>query len=784
MNVLIVDDTAENVYLLETLLKGNGYKVSTAENGREALEKLKRDPAALIISDILMPKMDGFQLCRAVKADDALKNIPFIFYTATYTTEKDRDFALSLGASRFIVKPKDPGEFIGIIKEVLAENKTGLLQPGDITIENEVEYLKEHQARLIKKLEDKITQLERSEERYRSLIACAADAIVTLDESGRITSWNETAERLFGYEPDEIIGKHFSLLAPGEIRSDQDAIGMRLKEQKVPWRLEAVGISKRHDSIPVGISFSLMKDHHGKVLGFSAIIRDMTEQKKEEQFVQSIFQSMGEGLAVIDRDFRIITANHAYSELAGLSPEEVKGRVCYEVSHHHSRPCGEAGSECPVSATFKTGRPFSVIHRHEGSDHEPATLEVRSYPLKDRSGEIDLVIEIVRDISSQKKLEAQLLQSQKMESIGRLAGGVAHDFNNILTAIIGYGNIARSKAQSDDPLRMVLDRILEAANRAASLTHSLLAFSRKQVMNLRPVNLNEIINRVEKFLRRIIGEDIELRTALQPEALMVKADTGQIEQILMNLGTNARDAMPDGGTFTIETDTVVVDDEYIAAYDDVKAGTYAVVSVSDTGTGMDEATRKRIFEPFFTTKEVGRGTGLGLSIIYGIVQQHNGFINVYSEPEHGTTFKIYLPIEHRAAVEERTRPKKTPVGGTETILLGEDDVNVRELSRHVLTGFGYTVITAENGEDAVRKFTEHQGDIQLLILDVIMPGKTGGEVYQLIRKMRPDIKALFVSGYTADAVHIQRLLAEGMDFIQKPIAPMAFLEKVREVLDR
>ncbi len=280
MKVLIVDDAPDNLYLLETLLKGYGYEVSAAVNGREALEKLKREPAALIIADILMPKMDGFQLCRAVKADDALKNIPFIFYTATYTTEKDRDFALSLGASRFIVKPTDPGLFIDIIKEVLAEKETGLLKPGHVTIENETEYLREHQARLIKKLEDKIVELERSEERCRSLIAGAADAIVTLDESGKITSWNETAGSLFGYESDEVMGKPFSLLVPGEIHTEPDVLSARLKERRLPWRLVAAGKSKRHDLIPVGISFSLMKDRRGKVLGFSAIIREITERRQ------------------------------------------------------------------------------------------------------------------------------------------------------------------------------------------------------------------------------------------------------------------------------------------------------------------------------------------------------------------------------------------------------------------------------------------------------------------------------------------------------------------------
>ncbi len=401
-----------------------------------------------------------------------------------------------------------------------------------------------------------------------------------------------------------------------------------------------------------------------------------------------------------------------------------------------------------------------------------------------RDGKARYLAGFTMDITERRKLEDQLLHSQKMEAIGRLAGGIAHDFNNILTAIIGYACIAQMKMTTDDPVRANVDHIVESANRAAALTQSLLAFSRKQLMNLRPVDLNEIIGRVEKFLRRIIGEDVELKTVAKPGTLTVNADSGQIEQVLLNLATNAQDAMPKGGVFTIETDTVVVDAEYIRVHGFGKPGLHAVVIISDTGEGMDETTRKRIFEPFFTTKDMGRGTGLGLSIVYGIVQQHNGFVNVYSEPGKGTNFKIYLPIVQTPVEADRALDIPASVGGSETILLAEDDEKVRELSRQVLQGSGYTVIIAGDGEEAVRKFLEQKDRIRLAILDVVMPTLTGGAAYQEMKKIRPNIKALFISGYTADAVHIQRLLAEGMDFIQKPVAPTDFLKKVREVLDK
>jgi CheY-like chemotaxis protein len=369
--------------------------------------------------------------------------------------------------------------------------------------------------------------------------------------------------------------------------------------------------------------------------------------------------------------------------------------------------------------------------------------------------------------------------------VGQLAGGIAHDFNNILTAIIGYGNLLLMKLKGDDPLRAYADQILASSERAASVTHSLLAFSRKQIINPKPVRVNDIITRVGKLLARLIGEDVDLGLRLTDLDTTVIADSGQIEQMLMNLATNARDAMPEGGHLSVETDFAELDQTYITTHGYGALGTYLVVSVSDTGVGMDEATRERVFEPFFTTKEVGRGTGLGLSIVYGIVKQHGGYINCYSERGKGTTFKIYLPLltsgtADRAASAEFAPPK----GGTETVLVAEDDKEVRTLVTNILTEFGYTVIEAADGDDAVRQFMDHRETIQLLIIDVIMPRISGKEVYTRIGQVRPGIKALFTSGYTADIVHKKGILEEGTDFITKPIIPQELLMKVREILNR
>ena len=391
--------------------------------------------------------------------------------------------------------------------------------------------------------------------------------------------------------------------------------------------------------------------------------------------------------------------------------------------------------------------------------------------------------DIQRETEEKKSLHAQLLHSQKMEAVGTLAGGIAHDFNNILTAIIGYGNVMRMKLKDTDPHREYLDHILAAAERAAGLTHSLLAFSRKQIINPQPVALNEIITRVQKLLARLIGEDIELRIDLCNPGPTILADSGQLEQLLMNLATNARDAMPSGGCFTLATELANIDEQYTSHHGYGEAGEYAVVSVSDTGMGMDEQIRARIFEPFFTTKETGKGTGLGLSIVYGIVKAQKGYINCYSEPGKGTTFKIYLPLIHGQAGIGDAAEIRHPQGGRETILVAEDNEEVRKLTVNILGEFGYTVIEALDGDDAVKKFMENRGAVNLLLFDIIMPHKNGKDAFDEIRKIRPDIKAIFTSGYTADIVRQRGFLDEGLTLLTKPLSPRDLLTKIREVLD-
>ncbi len=388
-----------------------------------------------------------------------------------------------------------------------------------------------------------------------------------------------------------------------------------------------------------------------------------------------------------------------------------------------------------------------------------------------------------RDITERKHLENQLMHAQKMEAVGELAGGVAHDFNNILTAIIGYGNLLKMKLDAADPLHAYVEHILTSSEKAANLTQSLLAFSRKQVINPKPLNLNGVVEKTEKLLSRLIGEDIRLQTLFHNRDLIIMADSMQMEQILMNLVTNARDAMPQGGNLVIETRAVYLDDEFVRKHAGEKSGMYALISVSDSGVGMDKNLKERIFEPFFTTKEVGKGTGLGLAIVYGIIKQHDGFIEIESELGKGTTFRILLPLIAET-VEELKSPDYIQVKrGSETLLLVEDDMMVRELNRDVLQKFGYTVIVAQDGEEALLRYQENKGRIQMLLLDVILPKKNGKEVYDAIMAQEPGLKTLFMSGYTDDLLHKKGVLDKGISFIPKPVSPMRLLQKVREVLD-
>lgn len=503
-------------------------------------------------------------------------------------------------------------------------------------------------------------------------------------------------------------------------------------------------------------------------------------RESEERF-RATFSQAAVGIAHVATDGRWLLVNQKLCDIVGYTHAELLERTFQDITFPDDLGADLEYVRQMLANEIQT---YSLEKRYIRKDGSLVWINLTVSLVRNSSGRPQYFISIVEDISERKRLEAQLLHSQKLEAIGQLVGGIAHDFNNILTGVIGFAGLMQMRLKKDDPMMENVEQILEAAGRGASLTRSLLVFGRKQVIHLAPVNLNEIIGKVDKLLSRLIGEDIELRVATSKKDLMIMADSVQIEQILINLATNARDAMADGGVLTIETGHEKLDNEFIRIHGYGEAGDYALISVSDTGHGMDEKVIERVFEPFFTTKKTGKGTGLGLSIVYGIVKQHNGYINVYSEVGKGTTFRIYLPLIKIKAEEIKPEEPAVSVTGTETVLVGEDDAAVRKLSKTLLETFGYKVIEAADGEDAVEKFMENKGKIQLVILDVIMPKKNGKEAYAQIRKISPGVKVLFMSGYTADDTKKRGILEEGLDFVSKPISPSGFLRKVREVLDK
>jgi PAS domain S-box-containing protein len=409
-------------------------------------------------------------------------------------------------------------------------------------------------------------------------------------------------------------------------------------------------------------------------------------------------------------------------------------------------------------------------------------LSVRA--VRNAARQVEYYEAFVRDVTEQRRLQQQLVQAQKMEAVGRLAGGIAHDFNNLLTVITSYSDLLLEDLGLDDPKRDDVEQIRKAAESAASLTRQLLAFSRQQVLEPRVVDLNAVVSGLRKMLQRVIGEDVEFATTLAPDLGAVRADVGQLEQVLLNLAVNARDAMPTGGSLTIETANAELDPSYTRTHHQAAAGQFAMLAVSDTGVGMDEATKARIFEPFFTTKGLGQGTGLGLATVYGIVKQSAGFIWVYSEPGHGTSFKIYLPrvdepVDQGAALPAAAGGRR----GTETVLVVEDAAAVRAVTRQVLERHGYTILEAPNGEAALQVAATHDGPIHLLLTDVVMPVLSGRPLAERLARLRPETRVLYTSGYTDESIVRHGILEPGIAYLQKPFTPDSLAHKVRDVLD-
>jgi len=507
--------------------------------------------------------------------------------------------------------------------------------------------------------------------------------------------------------------------------------------------------------------------------------------QRHRNMLKKVLDTIPQAVFWKDRDCIYLGCNRQFAHDAGIAdPESVVGASDFQLPWPPEDARAYQEDDRHVMESNSTR--MHIIEPLVKADGTRRWIDTSKTPLLDDDGTVYGVLGVYDDITRRKQLEEELRQSQKMEAVGQLAGGVAHDFNNILTVIAGYCALLQLDSNLSARHQEQLAEIAASTEKAAQLTHRLLAFSRKQPLVMRHKNFNDIILEVHKFLARIIGEDITLKTSCCGAELPIFADQGQLEQVLINLATNARDAMLTGGTFTVTSQPVTIDETFTDHHNyQVPPGRYALLTVADTGSGIGKEHLDHIFEPFFTTKEVGKGTGLGLSIIYGIIKQHNGFIHVYSEVGQGTTFRIYLPIREAGELPQPLqRVAAPPKGGNETILVAEDDPTVRSLVASILEGHGYRTVLAEDGEDAIAKFRDNLERVDLVLMDVIMPRRNGKEAFEEIKRLRPGTKALFTSGYTADFIESRGVSEEGIELIMKPVHPMEVLRRVREMLDR
>jgi two-component system cell cycle sensor histidine kinase/response regulator CckA len=616
--------------------------------------------------------------------------------------------------------------------------------------------------------------------------------IIQVSPDGSIVRANTVAQDILGLSFDDLFKRsvvYETFFEDGRACPVKDHPVFKCLTTQQPQAATTIGVRRRDGRIAWVIfrAFPLADPVTGLVIGAVATFLDISERKRmeealreSEQRYQSLYCSMNEGVALheilyneagLPFDYLILDVNPAYESILSLKREEAVGRKASELYSTDAPPYLEI-----YSKVVATGEPVSF----------QATFEPlhKSFSVSAFSPGKDKFATVLEDITERLRLESELFQSQKLEGIGRLAGGVAHDFNNLLTAINGYSQSLLNQLDPGNPMRPKLEQIKKAGERAASLTHQLLAFSRKQVLQPRVLDLNSLVANMDKMLRRLIGEDIELVTLFGMALGQVKADPTQIEQVLLNLVVNARDAMPLGGKIVIETANVELDETYAHRHIAVAPGRYVMLAVWDSGSGMDAATLKHLFEPFYTTKERGKGTGLGLSTVYGIVKQSGGSIWVYSELNQGTTFKIYLPRVDQPLELVKTEPTPATVArGSETILLVEDEEVVRSYIRAILQDHGYKVLVAQDGSEALRIALQHNGPIHLLLTDVVMPQMSGRLLVQRLSPLRPAMKVFYMSGYTEGAIVHHGVLEPGAAFIEKPFTIESLARKVREILD-
>lgn len=818
--VLVVDDEVELKNILLEALAAQGYEVSGFTSGADALAALRREAYDVMLTDLMMPGMNGIDLVkRGLEVDPHLICI-VITGQGTIQTAVE---AIQNGAFDYLLKPFRRPMLLPLLTRAMDVRRMRLenLQLRETVASYELAQtialtLDPHT--VISKLVDAVLQQTEADEASvllpmqegaEDLFVAAVRGKnrerllgqrVTLNES--ISGWvtRERKPSIFENAVEGIFQTTTDYDSVNEVIAAYTDIEQQLYAKpeladEVAGTLETMGLvenfefeahRKNGKKIWLSLNMRLVRDESGTPLFREGTIKDITGHKQavealrtSEERYRDLVENAHDIIYSHDLEGNYTSINKAGEQITGFTRDEVLSLSLRQTISPEDLPKAFEMTRRKLAGEKVTAYEMEVLAK----DGRRVAVEVNT-KLIFQDGVPIGVQGIARDVTDRKQLEQQLRQSQKMEAIGQLAGGVAHDFNNLLTAINGYSSLALQRTNPDDRIRGYLEEIRKAGDRAANLTRQLLAFGRKQMLKPVALNLNDVVVDMQKMLRRLIGEDIRFTTKFDPELHRVKTDPGQIEQVLVNLVVNARDAMPRGGKLTIETANFEVDRDYASRHVGLAPGSYVMLAVSDTGCGMDQETKARIFEPFFTTKEKGKGTGLGLSTVYGIVTQSGGNIWVYSEPGTGTVFKVYLPqLQEEIAPPQKVEAETTAPRGSETILLVEDEDVVRGLARQILEQAGYRVLDASGGEEAIRLCKERMEPIDLLLTDVVMPETSGKEIAQRLTQLRPATRVLFMSGYTDEAIVHHGVLDSDVEFIQKPFTPVALARKVREVLD-
>jgi PAS domain S-box len=797
--ILVVDDDPSGRDFLSYLLTAHGYSVLMAENGAQALQIAKIQPPDLIISDLLMPEVDGFELTRRLRLDPAFKELPVIFYSGSYSDADQKSLAAQAGVTSTVKKPAEVPVILKAIEAALQNKGPNVSFDPALYAEGHVRVLSEKLAEKVqeltqanaelqtarKALEIEIQERRQGEARYRMLFDYNPNPMWVFDlDTLMFLAVNEAAIRKYGYTRGEFLAMSIGKIRPrGDVPRLLNSVARVSAgpDESSGWR----HLTKDGKVIEVEISAHTLKfeTHHAQLV----VVFDVTERnraqselRKSEARFSTAFHSSPLAMTVsTEVDGKYLDVNAAFCKMMGYERQEIIGRTAESLGFWDTL----ANRAAMIAELKKAGHldKWRATYKPKSGESRVADVTAELVELEGQQ----CVLAISQDMTDSLVMENQLRQAQKMEAVGLLAGGVAHDFNNLLSVIVGNAELLGEKVKDEARLTKRVDEIKRAGQRAAGLTGQLLAFSRQQVLSPRPVAANDIVGETIKMLERIIGENIKIEVKLDPALWPIVADPGQLQQVIMNLCINARDAMPRGGILSIETANVELDETYARLHIPAKAGAFVVLSVADTGIGMDAETQRRIFEPFFTTKKAGHGTGLGLATTYGIVKQSQGFIWVYSEVEHGTTFKVYLPKSNVLGVPATANIEKAApdLRGSELVLVTEDQDEYRELLVEVLEDLGYEVLSAPDGVAALAACENTSQPLELLITDVIMPEMSGPDLARKLREKFPQLQVIYMSGYTYDAINRMGGVEEGASFLQKPVGPKDLARKVREVLD-